>query len=91
MLETQYENISSQNDSHDFKQRICCKLEIDDRMGEQVVEFNFLSLNIASSRNMVKEIKSHALKVVSSFSHDNDIRPRNKSRNMKTRVILETN
>ena len=37
---------------------VSCKLEIDGRMVEQVMEFNYLSVNITSSGNLVKEIKT---------------------------------
>ena len=41
---------------------ICCKLEIDGRMTEQVMEFNNLGVNITSSGNLVKYIKTQAQK-----------------------------
>ena len=36
--------------------------EIDGRMVEQVMEFSYLRLNIASSGNLVKEIKTQVQK-----------------------------
>ena len=39
------------------KEPIRCKLEIDDRMVEQVMEFNYWGVNITSSGNLVKKIK----------------------------------
>ena len=40
-----------------------CKLEIDGRMVEQVMEFSYLGVNITSSGNLVKEIKTQAQKI----------------------------
>ena len=37
------------------KEPLCCKLEIDGRIVEQVMEFNYLRVNITSSGNLVKE------------------------------------
>ena len=44
------------------KEPIHCWLEIDGMIVEQVMEFNYLSINIASSGNLVKEIKTQAQK-----------------------------
>ena len=44
------------------KEPLRCKLEIDGRMVEQFMKFNYLGVNIASSRNLVKEIKTKAQK-----------------------------
>ena len=40
------------------KDPIRCKLEIHGKMVEQVMEFNYLGVNITSSGNLVKELKS---------------------------------
>ena len=44
------------------KEPIRCKLEIDGRMVEQIMEFNYLGVNIISSGNLVKEIQTEAQK-----------------------------
>ena len=44
------------------KEPLCCKLEIDGRMVEQVMEFNYLGVNITSSGNLGKEIKTQTQK-----------------------------
>ena len=44
------------------KEPIRCKLKIDGRMVEQVMEFNYLGVNITSSGNLLKEIKTQAQK-----------------------------
>ena len=38
------------------------KLETDGRMVEQIMEFNYLGVNITSSGNLVKEIETQAKK-----------------------------
>ena len=38
-----------------IKEPICCKLKIDDRMVEQVMEFNYLNVNVTSPGNMVSK------------------------------------
>jgi hypothetical protein len=37
-----------------------CKLEIDGRMVEQVMEFSYLGVNIISSGNLIYEIETQA-------------------------------
>jgi hypothetical protein len=44
------------------KEPIRCKLEIDGRMVEHDMEFNYLGVNINSSRNLVKQIETQAQK-----------------------------
>ena len=44
------------------KERIAYKLEIDDRMAEQVMEVKYLGVSITSSRNLVKNIITQAQK-----------------------------
>ena len=36
------------------KEPLCCKLETDGKMVEQVMQFNYLGVNITSSGNLVK-------------------------------------
>ena len=45
------------------KEPLRWKLEIDGRVVEQVIESNYLDVNITSSGNLVKEIKTEAQKV----------------------------
>jgi hypothetical protein len=40
------------------KEPICCKLEINSRMVERIMEFIYLGVNITSSGNLVKQIKT---------------------------------
>ena len=42
------------------KELIRCKLKIDGRMVEQVMEFNYLDANITNSGNLITEIKTQA-------------------------------
>ena len=44
------------------KEPVRCKLEINGRIVEQVMEFNYLGVNVTSSGNLVKEIKTQAQK-----------------------------
>ena len=44
------------------KEPLRCKLEIDGRMVEKVLEFNYLGVNITSSRNLARGIKTQAKK-----------------------------
>ena len=44
------------------KEPIRCKLEVDGRMVEQVMEFYCMGVNITSSGNLVKEIITQAQK-----------------------------
>ena len=60
------------------KEPICCKLEICVRMEEQVLDLNYLDVNIASSGNLVKEIKSQAKKSARVTGCLNDLAWRNK-------------
>ena len=60
------------------KEAIGCKLEIDGRMEGQIIEFNYLSVNITSSGNLVKEIKIQAQKPARVAGCLNDLALRNK-------------
>ena len=65
-----YSSQGSHNDQLDFcnllvdgsttisKGHLRCKLEIDGRMAEQVMELNYLGVNITSSGNPVRGIKT---------------------------------
>ena len=55
-----------------------CKLEIDERIVEQVMEFNHLGVNITSSENLAKEIKTQAQKAARVADFLNDLIWRNK-------------
>ena len=44
------------------KEPISCKLEIDGKMVEQNMEFNYLDVDLTSSGNMVKEITTQVHK-----------------------------
>ena len=44
------------------KERLRCKLEIGGRMVEQVMEFNYLDINITNSGSLIKEMKTQAQK-----------------------------
>ena len=44
------------------KEPLRCKLEIDGRMVEQFMKFNYLGVNIVSSGNLAKGIKTQAQK-----------------------------
>ena len=45
------------------KEPLHIKLEIDGRMVEQVMQFNYLGVNITSSGNLLKESKAQAARV----------------------------
>ena len=55
-----------------------CKLEIDGRVVEKVIEFKYLGVNITSSGNLVKEIKIQAQKAARVAGYLNDLVWRNK-------------
>ena len=55
-----------------------CKLEINGRMLEQVMEFNYLGANNTSSGNLVKEIKTQAQKAAKVGGYLNYLVWRNK-------------
>ena len=57
---------------------LLCKLEIDGRMVEQVMEFNYLGVSITSSGNMAKEIKTQAQRAARVAGCLNDLVWRNK-------------
>ena len=65
------------------KEPLRCKLEIDGRMVEQVMEFNYLGVNITSSRNLVKAIKTQAVRVAGCL---NDLVWRNKYMRKETKL-----
>jgi hypothetical protein len=54
------------------------KLEIDGRIIEQVIEFNYLVVNMTSSGNLVKEIKTKTQKAARVAACLNDLVWRNK-------------
>ena len=64
----------------------CCKFEIDGKMVEQVMEFNYLDLNITSSGNLVKENKSQAQKAIRVTGCLNDLVRRNKYMRNKIKI-----
>ena len=62
-----------------------CTLEIDGRMVEQVMEFNYFGANITSSGNLVKEIKTQAQKAARFADCLNDLDWRNKYTRKETK------
>ena len=67
------------------KEPIRCKLEIDSRMVEKAMEFNYLDVNFTSLENLVNAIKTQAQKAARVTGCLNDLVWRNKY------MLYETN
>ena len=74
------------------KKSLRCKFEIDDRVVEQVMEFNYLGVKITSSGNLVKGIKTQAQKAARVAGCLNHLVWRNKHmrKETKSKIYKET-
>ena len=67
------------------KELLSCKSEIDGKMVEHVMQFNYLGVNIAGSENLIKEIKTQGQKVARVADCLNDLVWRNKYMRKETK------
>ena len=73
------------------KEPICSKLELDGKMVEQEMGFNYLGVNNTSSGNLVKEIKVQAQKAARVVGCLNDlVRKRKYTRKKQNKIYKAT-
>ena len=72
------------------KEPLRCKLEINGRMVEQVMEFNYLGVKITWSDNIVKEIKTQAQKAAGMTACLNDWGSKYLRKDTKSKIYKAT-